>query len=274
MCAAWPTYWAIWGCVAGYQGNYTAALDYYEQSLRLTREIGSRKAECVRLGNMGWLCGLLGDYQKAQTYVEQALQIAREVGDRNTETLSLINLSSHAGAMGQFAPAIEYAEQGLSLARQSSDRNAQAWALTYLGHGLFECGMRTRLGMHTRRPSSCVAIWISRRWLQSLPPAWRAFRLLEGDSASAKMHVDAILAQLEQDGTLEGTDQPLRVYLSCYLVLSGMDDPRAKAILNTAHDMLKTRANGIADPSARQMFLEKITYNREILSLWETRHRG
>jgi hypothetical protein len=38
--------------------------------------------------------------------------------------------------------------------------------------------------------------------------------------------------------------------------------------------MLKTRSNGIADPSARQAFLENIPYNRAIVSLWNQRHGG
>ncbi len=260
------------GSVAGYQGNYNTALDYYEQSLRLAREIGSRIGECRLLGNIGWIGGLLGDYQKAQAYAERNLQIAREIGDRYTETISLINLSSHAGAMGELTSAIEYAERGLSLARQSNDRNLQAWAFTYLGHSLFESGM---LGpaLTAYREALNVRHELDQPALATEPAAGLArISLLQGDAASAQIHVNTILAQLEQDGTLEGTDQPLRVYLSCYLVLSGMDDPRAKGILNAAHDMIKTRANGIADPSGRQVFLENITYNREILSLWEKRH--
>lgn len=262
------------GSVAGYQGNYNIALDYYEQSLRLAREIGTRQGECVLLGNTGWICGLLGDYRKARQYAEQNLQIAQELGDRYNQTVSLINLSSHAGALGEFPQAIEYAEQALALARQSNDRNLQAWSLTYLGHGLLESGLPD-----PARDAYAQALEL--RWEMDQPalatePAAGLARvcLQRGDRPSAQAQVDTILGQLEQDGSLEGTDQPLRVYLSCYLVLNWMDDPRAGALLNTAHDMLKTRANGIADPSARQMFLENISYNREILSLWEKRHQG
>ncbi len=39
-----------------------------------------------------------------------------------------------------------------------------------------------------------------------------------------------------------------------------------------AHDMLKTRANGISDPLVRQVFLGEISYNREIMALWRQRH--
>lgn len=263
---------ANFGVVAGYQGNFNTALDYCEQSLQLAREIGSRKGECLLLGNMGWISGLLGDYQKARAYAERNLLIAREIGDRYYETFSLINLSSHAGALGELTSAIEYAEQGLSLARRSKDRNAEAWALTYLGHSLFESGISDG-ALKAYQDALNVRDELRQPVLATEPAAGLArTALLQSDPAVAQRHVNTILAQLEQDGTLEGTDQPLRVYLSCYLVLSAIEDPRANGILNTAHDMLKTRANGISDPSARQLFLENISYNREIMALWKKRH--
>ncbi|HEY5982381.1 MAG TPA: tetratricopeptide repeat protein [Anaerolineales bacterium] len=260
------------GTVAGYQGHYGTALAYYEQSLRLTHEIGSRSGECARLGNMGWLSGLLGDYRKAQSYVEQSLQIAREIGDRRTEIYSLINLSSHEGAVGDLGSAIQHAEQGLALARSYDDRSAQAWALTYLGHGLLESGL-----LEPARAAYEEALKIRRELDQATlatePAAGLARIALSGDDpASAEQHVNSILTQLDQDGSLEGTDQPLRVYLSCYLVLLGIGHPRCTGILNIAHDMLKTRANGISDPLVRQVFLEEISYNREIMALWRQRH--
>lgn len=257
------------GNVAGYQGNYTTALDYYEQALRLAREIGERKVESVQLGNVGWISGLLGDYAKAQTYVVQALQICREIGDRYGETYWLVNLSSYAAALGEAESAIGYAKQGLALARRSSDRSAEAWGLTYLGHGHFELGM-----LEAAQEAYAEALGIRRELDQSVlatEPAAGLARTcwLQGEHEEAETHVGAVLGQLEQDGTLEGTDQPLRVYLNCYLVLEAMKDPRAAGILNRAHDMLRTRANGIADPAVRKVFLEDITYNREILALWE-----
>ncbi len=262
------------GLVAGYQGNYSTALDHFEEALRLARETGERKSESALLGNIGWIWGMLGDYKKARSYAEQNLQIAREIGDRYYETLSLINLSSHAGALAEFELAVEYAQQGLALARDSGDRHLQAWALTYLGHGLFEAG-RPEPAREAYREALGVRYELDQPALATEPAAGLArICLQEGDAVSAGIHADSIIAQFELDGTLEGTDQPLRVYLSCYLVLSSLHDPRARGILNTAHDMLKTRANGIPDPAARQQFLENISYNREILALWEKRRRG
>ncbi len=260
------------GLVAGYQGNYTAALEAHEQALRIAREIGERSVEGIQLGNIGWISGLLGNYPKAQAHVGQALQIAREVGDRYSETFWLINLSSYAAALGESDAAIEHAEQSLTLARQSQDRSAEAWALTYLGHGHFELG---RLELARRAYSEALAIRkeLEQAVLATEPAAGLAqTSCLQGDRPTAEAQVASVLSQLEQDGTLEGTDQPLRVYLNCYLVLDELKDGRAAGILNRARDMLRTRANGIADPAVRRVFLEGVTYNREILSLWQSRH--
>jgi tetratricopeptide (TPR) repeat protein len=262
------------GMVAGGQGNYSTALTDYEESLRLMREVGSTKGEAPRLANLSWICGLLGDYQKAQMYAARSLQISREIGDRECEIYALINLSANAGAIGGSASAIDYARQAVKLSRESGDRNAQAWALTYEGHGLLESGM---LGPARTiyREALDLRYQLDQPALAAEPAAGLArISLAQGDLLAAHSELEAVLAQIELDGTLEGTDQPLRVYLTCYLVLSRVGDPRANGILNTAHDMLKTRMNGISDPEAREAFLEKIAYNRELMSLWERRRRG
>jgi tetratricopeptide (TPR) repeat protein len=259
------------GMVAGYQGKFAAALDHFERSLKLAREIGSRQGEGLLLGNMGWIAGMMGDYQRAREYSERNLLIAREVDNRYHETMSLINLSSHADALGDYEPAVDYAEQALARARFSGDRNAEAWAWTYLGHGLFDSG-RVEEANKAYRDGLAVRQELDQPGLATEPAAGLARTALRvGDLVSAQEHVRSILSQLEQDGALEGTDQPLRVFLSCYLVLRALDDPRADGILETAYGMLKARADGISDPSTRQVFLENVTYNREILSLWQER---
>ncbi|HSR33469.1 MAG TPA: tetratricopeptide repeat protein, partial [Anaerolineae bacterium] len=262
------------GNVAGYQGNYTAALDYYEQSMRLAREIGTRVGECRVLANLAWISGLLGDYPGARSYAERNLQLAREIGDSYTEAISLINLSSHAGSLGEIAAAVAFAEQGLNLARHSNNRNLEAWALTYLGHGLLESG-RSHPALEAYQGALELRHQLNQQALATEPAAGLArIYLQQGQSAAAGRHAEDIVAQLQLDGTLEGTDEPLRVYLSCYLVLSRTGDPRAVGILNAAHDMLKTRANGISDPAARQRFLENVSHNKEILTLWEKHHQA
>jgi len=72
------------------------------------------------------------------------------------------------------------------------------------------------------------------------------------------------LAALETH-TLDGTDEPLRIYLTCVQVLAANDDPRAPAVLDAAHTLLQTRAARIHDDSLRQTFLHDVLDHRELL---------
>jgi len=83
-------------------------------------------------------------------------------------------------------------------------------------------------------------------------------------------HVEDILTYLES-GTLEGTEQPLLVYLSCYRVLQAMDDPRAKQVLDEADHLLQDIAEKITDEDLRHSFLQNVAVHREITSAHERR---
>ncbi len=255
----------------GYVGHLDQAFNYYEQSLEIARQIGHRRGEGLLLGNLGWIAGLLGDFSRARDYAERNLQITREVGDRYGETFGLINLSSHADALGDFPAATQAAQQALVLARQSRDRTAEAWALTYLGHALFDSG---KLDEASEAYTSALSIFdeLNQPALAAEPGAGLArIALSNGDQDIAESRIRKILEHLDSGGTLDGVDQPLRIYLSCYLVLLAVGDPRTNEILNMACDLLNTRAASIKDEAARRGFLENVPYNREILSAWKSR---
>jgi hypothetical protein len=50
-----------------------------------------------------------------------------------------------------------------------------------------------------------------------------------------------------------------------------MQDPRAEALLSTAYRQLQEQAGRLTDLTARQIFLEQVTCNREILAAWASR---
>ena len=55
------------------------AIDYYEQALTISREIGDRRGEGNRLGNLGNAYADLGRVEKAIDYLEQARTIFAEI---------------------------------------------------------------------------------------------------------------------------------------------------------------------------------------------------
>ena len=257
------------GNLSGYQGDYAAAERYFAQSLDIAREIGHRAGESLVLNNLGWIAGLQGDAAQARAHAEQNLRLARETGDRLSETYGLINLSAHAGALGDSAAALSSARRALELSRQDHDRSAEAWAQTYLGFSL-AAGADHAGALGAYQAALDIRVALGQPVLATEPGAGRARLLLAGgDTAAALAQVETILAVLQGDSLLEGTDAPLRVYLTCYLVLSAAQDARAQTILQAAHGLLQARAAAIADDPARRHFLDGVADHRAILQAWQ-----
>ncbi|MBD1878159.1 tetratricopeptide repeat protein [Coleofasciculus sp. FACHB-T130] len=114
-------------------GQYQKAIDYHQQSLAITREIGDRNGEVNSLGNLGNAYRSLGEYQKAIDYYQQSLAIKRAIGDRNGEATSLIGLGIAYDSLGQYQKVIDYYEQSLAIFREIGDRNGEAASLGNLG---------------------------------------------------------------------------------------------------------------------------------------------
>jgi hypothetical protein len=78
--------------------------------------------------------------------------------------------------------------------------------------------------------------------------------------------VGEILPCLDDDPSLEGAEDDLKVFLACYQVLQASEDPRAAHILSQAHRLLQERAAKISDEKLRRSFLENVAAHREIIS--------
>jgi hypothetical protein len=65
-----------------------------------------------------------------------------------------------------------------------------------------------------------------------------------------------------EHGSLDGTEEPLRIYLTCYRGLKSNQDPRDEEILDTAHALLQERAAKIDDEKLRRSFLEDVVASR------------
>jgi tetratricopeptide (TPR) repeat protein len=66
-------------------GEARQAIEYYEQALEIAREIGDRRGEGNRLGNLGTAYKRLGDSARARKLWEQALRIFEDIEDPNAE---------------------------------------------------------------------------------------------------------------------------------------------------------------------------------------------
>ena len=83
---AWPTAWGdppTWiatGPMNRAQGDYGQALDYYQQSLAIRRQVGDRAGEGVTLWNIGATYTNQKLYDQALPHLQQAFIIFRAIG--------------------------------------------------------------------------------------------------------------------------------------------------------------------------------------------------
>ena len=93
--------------------------------------------------------------------------------------------------------------------------------------------------------------------------------MAQGDLTAAMMHVGEILNYVKDHPALQGTIEPLRVYLTCYRVLLANGDLRDKKVLDADYHLLQERAAKIDDIVLRRSYLEKVVAHREVVALWK-----
>ncbi|QFS48567.1 tetratricopeptide repeat protein [Nostoc sphaeroides] len=121
-------------------GQYQQAIEFYQQSLEISREIGDRNGEGSSLGNLGIAYNSLGEYQRAIEFHQQSLEIFREIGDRNGEGSSFNNLGNAYKSLGEYQRAIEFHQQSLEISREIGDRNGEGNSLGNLGNAYLSLG--------------------------------------------------------------------------------------------------------------------------------------
>ncbi len=89
-----------------------------------------------------------------------------------------------------------------------------------------------------------------------------------GDARQALAHVDTVLGYLDGGGTVDGTEDPLQIYLTCYHALADEGIPRASEILATGRALLMQQLETL-DPSERAGLLERVPSHRGLLAAFD-----
>ncbi|MGZ9221499.1 MAG: ATP-binding protein, partial [Anaerolineales bacterium] len=248
--------------------DYPSAREYFEEGYAIMHEHGERAAECTALGNLGWVAGMQGDFLAARWYLEQALLAAREVGNLYLETNSLINLSAITGAGNEAQSSLAYAQNALTLSSKTGDRAGEAWSLLYMGYA---CLLLNELEQaeESFRQSIAIREELGQPGPRTEPVAGLIQTLLlKGESTAAMSETEKIISYLEAGGTLEGTEEPLRVYYACHLALENAQDPRSHTVLATAVQLLEAQVSKLRDEGSRQMYVENVPWRLAIQQVW------
>lgn len=258
----------------GMTGNFTGAQAYFQESLAIIRKIGAKRDEGLVLGNLGWTAANLGDYRTAYDYHLANLRLNRQMGHRFIEGYAMINLSAVACALGDSVEAVQWAEQALSLTREIKNQHAEAWALTYLGHAhLAEADWDQAANAYEEAIK--IRYQLNQNILASEPIAGLAQVMFNtGRVVDAAVHLEPVIALLNSGGSLEGTDEPMRIYATTYLVLDALNDTRAEPILDQGYAALQSRAAQIPNELIREQYLNHIPHNRIIYQAWGQNNRA
>ena len=245
--------------------DYIAAREYYKQAQKLAVELGDRFGEGVEKANIGWVNMLLGDYETARAELEGALSIAREVDHSYQEIYTLLNLSAVNEAQGYVEPSEQYAVQAMELSLERGDKSGEAWSYYYLGNALLGSGKLDEA-------RSAFARALEMRAEQNQPslakePLAGLIRvaLADHDHALAIQYANEVMEYLANGGTLDGAEEPLRIYLACFDALKTKHDPRCDEILAVARDLLNAQAARISVVSSRRRFIDNVPWRREIM---------
>ena len=242
------------GVLSDEQGDVSGALELYTSSLEISRKIGNRRNEGIILNDMAYVLMRLGEYAAAQASLEKSLQIKHSLGNRGAEGYTLSSLALLNYRTGEIQQAQQVCQQALEIAKETNDRFLEGLADTLLGHTLVEMGRPSEALLAYQQAATAYGELGRNNYRMEALAGIASVHLKTGQDQAALEQVEAILRHLET-GSLEGTDEPLRVYLVSYQVLAANQDPRAPEIIRRAHQVLMEQSDQIANPAGRQAFL-------------------
>ncbi len=254
--------------LAAESGDLLKCFRLDEEYLAITRETGDQGREVNALNTMGDNALRLGDYSMARHTLDKALSLSRSIGSRYGECVVLLNLASLANLQNENTSAIGFAQESIIISEQSGLRDLEAAAMLMLGLALTGLGQNTRAYTALERSRDLFNENFSPHLAMEAIAALACIELVNGDSDKAIQHVEVVLQHLENNGSLDGTEEPLRILWMLYDVLQQVQDARAIELLAKAHQQLQKRAEKILDTQLRGAFLDNVPHNLAIKTAW------
>ncbi|MGB3238112.1 MAG: CHAT domain-containing tetratricopeptide repeat protein, partial [Geitlerinemataceae cyanobacterium] len=175
------------------------ALEYYEQSLPLRREVGDRAGEAVTLNNIGAVYFALGE-KKALEYYQQSLPLFQAVGDRAGEANTLRNIALTERDLGNLQTALTQIQAAITIIEDLRTQiGSQELRASYFAQnqGYYEFYIDLLMQLHRQNPTqgyNAQAFHISER-----ARARSLLELLTEANADIRQGVEPSLLERERD---------------------------------------------------------------------------
>ena len=242
-------------------------LEVARQSVVIERELGNPRNQAKMLCNLGSSLRCCGERAEARSCLELGLQLLREAGDRAAESYALSELAALALWEGDAAQALRHAQAALAIAVGAQNREIECFVQLELGDAELALG-HCEAAQAAFVRSDAVAQAIDHHYWHDAAAGQARVALAQGDVAGAMLLLHSVLAHQAAGGTLVGTASSALILLTCHRVLARAGDPRAAAVLASAHAELQARAASITDANLRESFLANIPEHRDVVAAW------
>jgi predicted ATPase/class 3 adenylate cyclase len=241
------------------QGDNLGALKAFEESARLSRQIGEKHLLAQALSYSGMGKAFLGQGEVAYAAAEEAVALAREVGDKVSLGLALTNL---AGVIAMVYRDLDrmraYAEEGIRILRETGSH--WATAMTVFGFGLFTATQGNYAEARSQF-EACIPLFTELRDRHRLGMVHSELAHLErrqGHFAEAK----ALYRETIQEWQKIGHRAAIAHELECFAFIAKIqeEDKRAARLFGAA-EILRENINIPMNPS------ERVEYDREVNDL-------
>ncbi len=109
------------GTLLATQGEHAKAVELFEGSLAIWRELGDREQQAIALNNLGMTRLYRGELAAARSLLEESITIAREIGSDSRIALPLTSLGQVESAAGNYDRAAQLLHEALTLDRRLGD---------------------------------------------------------------------------------------------------------------------------------------------------------
>jgi len=265
------------------QAEFTKAKNVFEQSLNIAREIGNKPWEAKTLSQIGRYFHRQGDFLRAKSYYEGAIDIFQLLGNQLSRSRVCVDLSLLHHHLGDDETALQICESALIVFEEFNQPKYLGRAFTQAGRA--SAGLQNfeaAKGYYQNAIENFTQIEQA-NLLREPETGMAAVFLATGELNDALVYVNRILNHLETAQTsaaeqqdqggvvagLQGTRDPMWIYLVSCQVLSAAQDSRMANILDTAHQLIHTQAEKISDPDLQFSFLNNVKSNQEIQALFQ-----
>ncbi|MHA2363919.1 MAG: tetratricopeptide repeat protein [Candidatus Hodarchaeales archaeon] len=116
------------------KGELETALDYYQQSLAIRKEVGNKQDIALSLNNIGIIYNLKGELETALDYNQQSLALLKELGNKQDIAASLNNIGNIYWRKGELETTLDYYQQSLAIRKEVGNKLDIALSLINIGN--------------------------------------------------------------------------------------------------------------------------------------------